>query len=288
MEKAHHHFDLQQSGGETGDPASPGSAILRAIEANLFGAWAQLARSPQVDYRDEAEAIRFIGGIPFPLCNSVMRADLAPAGIDGKIEEILLPFRERNLPMFWWIGPSTKPADLEERLKGHGLQYMDEAVGMAVDLSASPPDGEKEMSVCIREVTGEDSLEDWLAVFRTVFEVPGFAADFFAAAMRNLGFGPDLPYRHFIGLADGVPAAVSSIFFSAEAAGIYNVATLADFRSRGIGTAMSRAAINEARMKGCRFSVLHATPMGIPVYRKLGYREYCRLKIYSNINDSHG
>jgi len=286
MGETNRRFNLQPSATGAGNPASSEFGMIGAIETNLFGAWAQLACLPQVDYRNEADAIRFISGIPFPLCNSVMRADLAPVGIDGKIEEILLPFRERKLPMFWWIGPATKPADLGSRLEKHGLQYLDETVGMAVDLSGFPVDAEKEMPVRIREVAGEDSLQDWLAVFRTVFEVPEFVVEFFAAAMRNLWFGPDLPYRHFIGLAGGMPAAVSSVFFDAEAAGVYNVATLAEFRSRGIGTAMSRAAMNEARIKGCRWSVLHATPMGIPVYRKLGYRECCRLRIYSNINDS--
>lgn len=283
MERSSRHFDLQRCEGAKESPASPGNAMLGAIEANLFGVWAQLARFPRVDYRDEAEAIRFIGGIPFPLCNSVMRAELSTAGIDGAIEQILLPFRERNLPMLWWIGPSTKPSDLEDRLAGHGLEYLNEAVGMAADLSVLPPDAERAMPVLIREVVDEDSLGDWLAVFRIVFDVPGFVVDFFAAAMRHLGFGSDLPYRHFVGLAGGVPVAVSSVFFGAETAGSYNVATLADFRARGIGTAMSRAAMNEARAKGYRWSVLHATPMGVPVYRKLGYRECCRLRIYSNI-----
>jgi len=268
-------------------PLTSNDVFLKAIEDNLFSAWAHLARLPQVDYRDEPESVRFLGGIPFPLCNSVMRADLAEAEIDGKIEETLSPFRERELPMFWWIGPATRPADLGSRLERHGLRYMDEAVGMAADLAADLPGGGGDPTVRIREVVDEKTLREWMDVFRVVFEVPEFVADFFAAAMRCVGFGSGSAYRHFIGDANGASASCSSLLFDGDVAGTYNVATLADFRSRGIGAAMSRAAMVEARERGCRLSVLHATPMGYPVYRKLGYREFCRIKIYSNVDNPH-
>jgi predicted acetyltransferase len=62
----------------------------------------------------------------------------------------------------------------------------------------------------------------------------------------------------------------------AEVAGIFAVATLAEARRRGIGTALTLVPLLEARRRGYRVSTLQATPMGFPVYRRLGFREVCR------------
>lgn len=56
---------------------------VRAIETNLFDAWRFLSAIPNVEYHHCPELIRYIGGIPFPLCNSVMRANLPAEAIDA-------------------------------------------------------------------------------------------------------------------------------------------------------------------------------------------------------------
>jgi ribosomal protein S18 acetylase RimI-like enzyme len=56
-------------------------------------------------------------------------------------------------------------------------------------------------------------------------------------------------------------------------AGIYSVGTLPEFRGRGFGVAVTRAAIEEARRRGYRLCVLQSSPKGYPLYRRLGFRD---------------
>jgi predicted acetyltransferase len=55
-------------------------------------------------------------------------------------------------------------------------------------------------------------------------------------------------------------------------AGIYNVATPAAFRNRGLGEATTRAAVAEGQRRGCVMSTLQASEMGYPIYERMGFR----------------
>jgi GNAT superfamily N-acetyltransferase len=58
------------------------------------------------------------------------------------------------------------------------------------------------------------------------------------------------------------------------------VCTVERVRRRGIGAAVTLAALREARDLGSRTGVLGSSEMGYPVYRRLGFEEYCRIGLY--------
>ena len=74
----------------------------------------------------------------------------------------------------------------------------------------------------------------------------------------------DVPLRDWIALLDGVPVAAAALFVGAGVAGIYNVATVPEARGRGIGRAVTAAALAEAVARGQRTAVLGSSEMGYP------------------------
>lgn len=62
--------------------------------------------------------------------------------------------------------------------------------------------------------------------------------------------------------------------------GIYFVATDARHRGRGLTTRLLGTALAQARERGCVTSSLQASPMGFPIYERLGYRSYYRWNLY--------
>jgi GNAT superfamily N-acetyltransferase len=100
------------------------------------------------------------------------------------------------------------------------------------------------------------------------------------AAYRGLRLGPQSPLRLLLGTRDGEPVATAALLFGGGVAAIEDVVTLPGRRRQGIGAAITLAAARAARDQGYRVAVLTASPMGITIYRRLGFRDYCAFSTY--------
>jgi predicted acetyltransferase len=69
----------------------------------------------------------------------------------------------------------------------------------------------------------------------------------------------------------GTPAATAVCVVAEGLAGIYAVTVQEHARRRGAGTAMTWAAVAAAARAGVQRAVLQASPMGEPVYRRMGF-----------------
>jgi ribosomal protein S18 acetylase RimI-like enzyme len=68
--------------------------------------------------------------------------------------------------------------------------------------------------------------------------------------------------------------------FSGRSAGVYWVGTAGAAQRTGLGEICTRLATNAGFQHGASVVTLQATPFGEPLYRKLGYRTYDRLRRY--------
>lgn len=74
------------------------------------------------------------------------------------------------------------------------------------------------------------------------------------------------------------------IFFdSNNNAGLHMIGTIPDGRGKGIGKSMTEALLLEAKKAESKYCVLHASAMGEPIYRKLGFQSYGELNTYQAI-----
>lgn len=260
------------------------SAIVPAIAANSDEWWRYYQHAPQADVHDEPEILWLTSGIPIAEYSVVARTAFAPdmpgEAIEAKIAAVLDYFAARHLGMNWYVGPSTQPADLGQRLIAHGLRHVGDAPGMAVDLEAlgegvSPPEG-----LVVRRVSHAGLLRQWAQVADEAFGEPEDVLRARLAVHASLGVAREAPLQRYVALLDGQPVAMSLLFLGAGVAGIYDVATVKSARRRGIGTAVTRAPLRAAREQGYRVAVLEASPMGEQVYRRLGFTEYCRWSLY--------
>ena len=130
------------------------------------------------------------------------------------------------------------------------------------------------------EMTAVRSPEQLEAFQRTAFEGFGFPPE--AGALLLTEQLLEVPEVELcLGTLDGEPAATACVVASGSLAGIYWVATLDRHRRRGLGEALTWAAIRAGMQRGCDVSSLQASALGAPVYARMGFASPIRYWNYS-------
>ena len=255
------------------------ASMAHAIEANLFAFFQRLSGVPRITVCDEPACCWTISDLPYPLFNSVMRARIDDRRIGAAIAARMQSCRERNVPMLWWTGPSTEPCDLGERLLQAGF-LLEPAFGMAIELDRTDRGVTGDPSIVIERVRDRAALSSWSRVLCDSFGAPPSFGDAFADMAEAIGLDDPSPFRHHLASVNGEPVGTCSLFFGAGVAGIYDVSTLPERRRRGIGAALTQHALAEARVDGYRMAILHASSLGVRMYRSLGFEQICDIGQY--------
>ena len=284
-------YDSETVGGERLAPVGKRSpevlddltptALVRAIEANLDEAWSLLRSVPSVEVDDSNNMTRVATGIPYGMWNCVVHTRLEPGTADRQIQNTIAYFGSRHLPMQWYVGPASRPVDLGERLKAQGLVHEGDSPGMAVDLAKLNEDLVVPSGLEIRRVEDVGNLRNFVHILATVFAFPDSCQKPVFDVESSLGFAPDSPYQRYIGLLKRKPVATSAVYLLSGVVGVYWIATLPEERGKGIGSAMTLFPLQEARSSGYRVGILHSSSKGLGVYRRLRFKEFCKIGFYA-------
>lgn len=253
--------------------------VAPAVERDFVSAWWLLADAADVERHDDGSLRWYHSGLPDMHLNAVLATHLEPDAAHEVIGEMLTRLRVLNAPFVWWVMPSASPSDLARRLQAHGL--VDDgrwpAYAVATDALADPPPvGGLE----IRRVRSGEDLDTYLGIYAPILSPSPASTELFVRATKRIGLGEDAPEEHFIGLLHGEPVATVSLVTAGGAAGIYNVTTVEAARGRGIGAAMTAAAVRHGADRGFLLATLQASTMGRSVYERLGFEFVCDLLPY--------
>jgi GNAT superfamily N-acetyltransferase len=255
-----------------------------AIEHNAAELLMEMGRLGGGEQVDEPGLRWSIGGSPIDYHNCVVHADLSPAAADRAIQASLERLRALGLPGTWHVGPSMRPLDLGRRLLTAGFRDGGTEPGMAVELSELTELAEATRpapaGLRISRVHNEQELDVWAETLAKGFGEGEREATWVASVYREAGFGDAGPWRHYLAHLDGTPVATATIFTTADIAGVYFVMTVPEARRQGIGAAITRHGLLDAREHGHRLGVLQSSDPGRPVYEALGFRQYCTFELY--------
>lgn len=82
---------------------------------------------------------------------------------------------------------------------------------------------------------------------------------------------PESPFRFWIAYAAGRAVGACESYVGAGVVGIYAVVTRHAYRRRGIGTAVTQAALGHARDEDIRIATLQASGQGQRIYERIGF-----------------
>jgi GNAT superfamily N-acetyltransferase len=254
-------------------------ALAKAIEENLFAHTPFSHGWPNIERFEGKDLSWCLTDVLFPGCNVIFRSRLAPEKADKTVEYLAAKARKRNIPLQWYITQNTQPADLGKYLTAHGFTTRGDGAGMAIDLLEMKEDGRRPANLNIVEVTDSATLKTWCLITMIGFGAPESAANgLFEMFSKDVELKQ--PAKFYLGTLDGKPVSTSMVYFGAGVAGIYYVVTLPEARNQGIGFAITEKPLKLAKEMGYRVGVLQASKMGEPVYRRMGFKEYCRVSSY--------
>jgi ribosomal protein S18 acetylase RimI-like enzyme len=205
---------------------------------------------------------------------------------DREVDAICERFAGRGLPVAWWTCDELRDDRLAAALARNGFVEDEVDVGMTSDLAALPRELPHPAGFGILRATSPDDLEAYGRIIEANFDPPDAAVmSYYRAVSRLPALDHDV-LQLFLGVLDGRAVCTSSLYLSDQVAHLFDVCTLAAFRGRGLATAITHATLVHGRAHGARTGGLEASPGGLTIYRRLGFDEVGRFRVYSNKRQS--
>jgi len=255
---------------------------IRESHTQLHDAWRFFARcNPAGEVLELPEVSIASSNVTWPLLNTAFLP--APVDTEDALEKAATAAARYFLPKGrgWmlalcedWLSPRLRER-AAELLSPHGLTPVMMTTGMVAERLA--PAVRPPPALDIRQATSQAerchisdinarSYDVPLEMGREAFDVPALFSG------ENKGY---------VGFHQGQAATCAAVLPLDGVAYASMAATLPEHRRLGYAEAIIRHAVEEARRAwGIERTALHATPAGLPVYVRMGYRPVTRFHLY--------
>lgn len=256
------------------------------IEANLRQSFRALAAG-----RPKADVLELPGvtiaslGVAFQMFNAAFLSE--PVTTAEKLEQRLAlaraHFEAQRLSWAFWFCEDLLERQVGRRLtqtcEAYGLRPASELPGMMARDMARPKRVLPRME--FHRAVGASALSDFRTVGAACFHVP---VQWFSEVFND-GVGVNNPeFGCWVGYYEGLPVTTAAVVVSDGAIGLYNIATMPDYRGRGMAEAITRHVAGVAREEaGPLPLILQSTSLGRRMYDKLGFREVTQILVFNSV-----
>jgi ribosomal protein S18 acetylase RimI-like enzyme len=194
------------------------------------------------------------------VANSAVYAEAE--GLAAAYDDLAAAYAEIGANWMVWVPTTDQQAHATLERNGHELDITLPVMTVKLDGIERPP---------------ADALEDWtddgdLQVIGPLNDSAyGLETDSFARALADT---PENAVRAYVARLDGRAVGCLTVIDHDGNADVESVAVLPEARGRGISGKLLGYALADARERGLQTSTLVATELGLPVYERLGYREF--------------
>jgi hypothetical protein len=191
-----------------------------------------------------------------------------PVEVDAVLAAVRARYLPRARPFSIWTRAHADGA-LEDALRARGFTR---ALAMpAMALLGDPGTVCEPEGLEIRPVTTDAGRRDYLEVTAEAYAVYGQPRGLTEDAFAALESVRAPHIQGFVGYAAGKPVAAAAVYVTHGVAGIGWVGTVSAARGRRYAEAVTWAAVREGFRRGGAFASLQASPMGRPVYERMGF-----------------
>lgn len=222
-----------------------------------------LDNSPMGWSRRDAGVLCGIAGVNLAPFNGVWveRADVSIDDVERGLDEVA----EAGLPYILQARPAAE-ARIAEIATARGMTPVDSAPFMVLDGPADFRPAPIPTGLTLRVLDRGDTAAH-MNLFGEVFELPSDVI----AQLTSTGFLDREFATVYLGDIGGMPVTTALAVTRDNVLSLFSICTVESQRGRGIGAAITTRAIAEAFDQGVAAVWLHASPLGLPVYERLGF-----------------
>ncbi|MGD9765476.1 MAG: GNAT family N-acetyltransferase [Candidatus Binatia bacterium] len=256
-------------------------ALLRAMDLNCWEMYRDIARRCAGAELVETPAYSMLWG---PRAGAFQNALMVHAPCDaGELAAAAERFYAGRPPYSIWVRAHADAA-VERALRARGYTTHTTLPGMALiadpGTRCAPPGLEVRAA---RDDRGREAFRDVsAAAYATYGSPPEYAADAFAQLESVCASH----IQGFVGYLGEEPVAAAAVYVTHGVAGIGWVGCVPAARGHRYAEAVTWAALREGLRRGGAFANLQASPMGRPVYERMGFRTFTEYRVLAQAGHS--
>ncbi len=250
----------------------------KLVKHNMASFWQTcLSVDSQYLFQDNASIQYTITDIDDALLNVVLSSKLVDDQLEEQVNNIVSLYSKKHLSFCWMIDTKSDSPSLERYLQTLGFKLFGNVSGMLMPVPSQRLDWSAEIG--IDEVSSEEQFAQWIQPMVSSFQMSALSAQKYLRIFQLLNESTN-PFSHFTATVKNKVVACSTLYKGEQAAGIYNCATLSEFRKQGILSTLVKMMINKSRAQGYQYITLQASPMAQNTFKQLGFDEIVPYKIY--------
>ena len=224
-------------------------------------------------------AVAMFSGLDYGVFNIALLTRPVTDDLETRLAAMARFFRERTLRWSVWmcedmLDPWSRRRE-RQTLANFGMRAISNPPGM-IAVRLLPPVHDLPVIECVpvNDVKTRKAFTDLTSVS---FDIPYMIAN--AVYSRPEAWKGE--YQGYVGLVEGRVVAIAAMVVAAEVIGVYSLATLPEYRRRGYGEALLRAAAGHTSERtGISRLCLQSTEAGYNLYKTLGFRDATRYVVY--------
>lgn len=252
------------------------SALLHSVlqgRLDAFRSGAVCSPLHGAEFQTRDQNILYAWGIDYACGNGIIERNQNRIPTDEEIDWTIKHFSGQKLPFMWWSSAKV--------LETKGFQFGGILTGMALDIAKGIPiHPTASPDLKIEIVQSEVDVATFAQLAANAFAMNATATKQWLelnASVMKLG-----EQVHFLALLNGIPVGTVTLSVSPSSAGIWNLATLPEYRKAGVGAALVHAALAEAKKRQYDQVMAILMPKGMAwgLFTKLGFKEVCEFPFY--------
>jgi hypothetical protein len=247
--------------------AADRARLLRLMDLNLWEMYRAMARCAAGGEIRETDVLTLIA-VPGAVAWNNLALVRGPLDVDALLAEVRDFYVERGRPFAVYVRAHADGA-VEAALVRRGFQMLVTNPGMALladpDTRCAPP------GLVVLPALDDAGRRDYLRVTAEAYATyaqPRGVAESLYAVLESVS-SPTV--QGYVGYVGDEPVAAATLFHTHGVAGVGEVGTVPAHRGRRYAEAVTWRVVREGFRRGAGFANLQASPMGGPVYARMGF-----------------